>query len=331
MGICNQHIVNFHDKHVLLPSGKEEEIRSRSLSNRDRIKNGLQQNKHPQPKKFKRQGSFVMGTMIQKEGDDFDIDDGVYYDADKVAGMTALQVRKMIADAADDGRVIVENRAKCVRIKYRSEAVGYHVDDPIYRENADGTLEIAAADWEKSNPDKVTEWFNANAEVKGKEETKRIVRLLKTFVDLKSEKGVSGLVISTLVCEPECIITGDADDALRQAITCIYNRLWTNLTVQHPVIVGENLADESDARINRLRTWLKDAQDALSVLPECSEPDAVKAWGKVFPHPFFEALCKSVKEKISRDVELGKITPVAGGGVAISSHAGDKPPKAWGE
>ena len=81
MSQCNQDIVEFHDEHIVLPSGKKNELRERANSNRDRIKNGLRRNGKPAPLKFKRQGSYKMGTLIRKEDDDYDIDDGLYYTA----------------------------------------------------------------------------------------------------------------------------------------------------------------------------------------------------------------------------------------------------------
>ena len=334
MSQCNQDIVEFHDEHIVLPSGKKNELRERANSNRDRIKNGLRRNGKPIPHKFKRQGSYKMGTLIRKEGDDYDIDDGLYYTESQVAGMTSLQVRQMVAAAADDGQVVVETRAKCVRIKYRSATSGYHVDVPVYRENVLGSLQIAAANWEDSDPDKVTEWFRACTEAKGAEAAKRTVRLLKAFVgdrSSKSEKGVSGLVISVLVCEAGCRVNGEADDALHMAMKDIYRRLCINRIVMHPVIRGEILTEQDNPRIVRLQRWLKNALDDLHILDTgCRRLDALKAWHKVFRHPFFAARIRKIEESAGA-ISAGRIVPVAGG-VGISQGAGGtSPPRSWGE
>ena len=334
MSQCNQDIVEFHDEHVVLPSGKKNELRERANSNRDRVMNGLRRNGKPIPLKFKRQGSYKMGTLIRKEGDDYDIDDGLYYPENQVAGMTSLQVRQMVAAAADDGQIVVETRAKCVRIKYRSATSGYHVDVPVYREHVFDSLQIAAANWEDSDPDKVTEWFRACTEAKGAEATKRTVRLLKAFVDdrsSRSEKGVSGLVISILVCEAGGRVNGDADDALHMAMKDIYRRLCSNHIVMHPVIRGEILTEQNNPRIFRLQRWLKNALDDLRILDTgCPRLDALKAWYKVFPHPFFAARIRKIEESAGA-ISAGRIVPVAGG-VGISQGAGGtSPPRSWRE
>ena len=334
MSQCNQDIMEFHDEHIVLPSGKKNELRERANSNRDRIKNGLRRNGKPTPLKFKRQGSYKMGTLIQKEDDDYDIDDGLYYTESQVASMTSLQVRKMVAEAAYDGQVVVETRAKCVRVKYRSTASGYHVDVPVYRENMFGSLQIAAANWEDSDPDKVTAWFRDRTDAKGAEATKRIVRLLKAFVDdrsSKSEKGVSGLVISVLVCEAGCRVNGEADDALHLAMKDIYRRLCSNHIVMHPVIRGEILTEQDNPRIIRLQRWLKTALDDLHVLDTgCHRLDALKAWHKVFRHPFFAGRIRKIEESAGA-ISTGRIVPVAGGVGISQGVGGTSPPRSWGE
>ena len=333
MSQCNQDIVEFHDRHIVLPNGKKNDLRDRANSNRDRIKNGLRRNGKPVPLKFKRQGSYKMGTLIRKEDDDYDIDDGLYYTESQVVGMTSLQVRQMVAAAADDGQVVVETRAKCVRIKYRSATSGYHVDVPVYRENVYGSRQIAAANWEDSDPDKVTAWFRACTDAKGAEATKRTVRLLKAFVDdrsSKSEKGVSGLVISVLVCEAGCRVNGEADDALHLTMKDIYQRLCSNRIVMHPVIGGEILTEQDNPKIARLQRWLQGALDDLRVLDTgCRRLDALKAWHKVFRHPFFAARIKKVEESAGA-ISAGRIVPVAGGMGISQGVGGTSPPRSWG-
>lgn len=68
------------------------EMRDRRNAGRTRLKNGLDQNEHPQPREVQSQGSYSMRTMTQDEDNEYDIDDDVYFrNADLIdANGTAL-------------------------------------------------------------------------------------------------------------------------------------------------------------------------------------------------------------------------------------------------
>ncbi len=74
--------------------------------------------------------------------------------------MPALASRQMVCDAVQDDKFkkAPEVRNHCVRIYYND---GYWVDVPVYRERTDPNtkntfLELASADWKKSDPEGVT-------------------------------------------------------------------------------------------------------------------------------------------------------------------------------
>src|SRR3546814_15006164 len=84
-----------------------------------------------------KQGSYAMKTMIVHPDNDYDIDDGVYFDKADLVGergaeMTSLQTREMVRNAVDDGKFkkAPVARKNCVRVYYEA---GYHVDLPVYR------------------------------------------------------------------------------------------------------------------------------------------------------------------------------------------------------
>src|SRR5258705_5883472 len=104
-----------------------------------------------------------MRTMVQLPDKDWDIDDGVYFDAVDLVGerggeMTALQARQMVRDAVDDGsfKKKPEVRANCVRVFYEA---GHHVDIPVYRVRIEKStsgeettiVEFASAEWKRSD------------------------------------------------------------------------------------------------------------------------------------------------------------------------------------
>ncbi len=105
---------------------------------RQRIKSGFvvfipldQSNGHTLD--FQSQGSFIMDTIIWPLNDDFDLDDGVYFqgtlpDVNRPAPQT---FHDWIILAIDKNNGIEEiiDKPTCVRVKYKQ---GFHIDIPIY-------------------------------------------------------------------------------------------------------------------------------------------------------------------------------------------------------
>ena len=139
-------------------------MRERRDANRERLKKGLKEANKPSPIGCRSQGSYAMRTMVQDAANDFDIDDGVYFEESKLVGpnggkMTSLQVRQMVCDALQDPKFkkSPEVLKNCVRVYYEE---GHHVDVPSYRRLEtknpwDGkityTYELASADWKASD------------------------------------------------------------------------------------------------------------------------------------------------------------------------------------
>lgn len=159
---CSKEILNYHNDDVTLPQADRTTMRNHRDANRRRVTKGLAANCNPAPLEFLKQGSYAMKTMVQHPQNDYDIDDGIYFDKDGLKGAqgadkTARQTRQMVRDAVDDGRFKTppEVRGNCVRIYYDA---GYHVDMPAYRRvvtknffgNETVHYELASADWKRS-------------------------------------------------------------------------------------------------------------------------------------------------------------------------------------
>src|SRR5689334_17801750 len=164
-------VLAYHDEEVTLPQSDRSAMRNRRNANRDRLKKGLKDAKKPMPIEFKAQGSYAMLTMTQHPENDYDIDDGVYFEATDLVGpkggeMSPLEARQMVRDAVDDGsfKTKPEVRKNCVRVVYDA---GYHVDIPVYRrvvtKDAFGKetvhYELASSEGKRSDARDVTEWF----------------------------------------------------------------------------------------------------------------------------------------------------------------------------
>lgn len=84
------------------------------------------------------QGSVAMATVVQSEGDDYDIDIAVVVDKSVLGEKSPQTTRNMFADVLrrkmECFNVEPEAKTRCVRIRY---AEGYHVDFAVYRRECD--------------------------------------------------------------------------------------------------------------------------------------------------------------------------------------------------
>lgn len=308
---CNKEMRGYHANNVTLPKTEQDEMRERRDNGRIRLENGLTKAEHPLPKESSSQGSYAMRTMVQDDQCDYDIDDGVYFEKDdlKTADgtlLTAKEARTRIRKALKDDRLAYDAQVKtnCVRQKYPA---GYHIDIPVYRiirstdfwGNKIVEYELASGEeWVQSDARAVTKWYNnvIGQELKTGEndysQTRRVTKLTKKFARSRSTwKGqtTSGICISKLVVD--YIVTNDGrdDDALRDTWKAIKARLDITCQIDHPVFLGQKLAESNDESVSFFRNCLADALKKLEVLdePECSREKALKAWDSVFNTSYF--------------------------------------------
>jgi hypothetical protein len=167
---CNLVMKKFHSQKVNLSNSQQGEMRDRRNAGRVRLKNGLNRNENALPKLVHSQGSYQMRTMVQDNDNEYDIDDGVYFNIDDLIDedghqLTPTQVRELVCDAlADDNRLREKPVVKdnCVRQEYPA---GYHIDMPVYRirngQQDDEYYELSSGySWVESDARAVTSWFN---------------------------------------------------------------------------------------------------------------------------------------------------------------------------
>lgn len=307
---CHEDMINYHDKDVTLPNKERTEMRERRDTNRQRLKNGLKREGEPAAIDNRSQGSYAMRTMVQQPNKDYDIDDGVYFEKEKLKGPlggdnsandTKEMVRKSLHD--DSFKRPPEKLKNCVRVYYDA---GYHVDVPVYRKVTEENLwgkeetwyELASMDWKPSNPLAVTDWFlNENKEqspdTNNGGQLRRIVRLLKAFARSRPSwrnRIATGFMIIKLVVEKYGANSNREDKALYDTMVAIRNRLEWDQEIEHPTEKGEMLTKgPEDGRINFLLEKLDWAIGELNVLfdPDCTREQALRAWDKVFKTTFF--------------------------------------------
>ncbi|MFA9394690.1 MAG: cyclic GMP-AMP synthase DncV-like nucleotidyltransferase [Halodesulfovibrio sp.] len=317
-------LFSFFNEQVRLPENKQKEMRSRRDSNRDRLVKGLEKNSDPAPTGHLIQGSYAMRTMIQREGNDYDIDDGVLFNKDDLKGSkgadkSTAEARKMVREALNDERF---NRApevlkRCVRVYYDA---GYHIDIPVYREWQDedsqkNVRELAASDgWRESDPKKITDWFNETVTASSPEEKqpyqlRRVVCLLKAWAASRNTWNLpSGLIFSVLT-DKHYLSVPDRDDTV---FIDILERIRFRLELGDKTAIfpvdGEDFASGREAKMDNLLDKIDEWLPTLSILStkDCTTTDAAKAWKKFFNSPYFDQYISDEKEEArSTDSAIG--------------------------
>ncbi len=309
---CSDDVLSYHNDAVTLPQPERTAMRRRRDANRDRLKDGLEKNKNQQPFMYCKQGSYAMLTMVQHAENKYDIDDGAYFQKDDLVGakgadMSALDARKLVRDAVDDGSFskLPEVLKNCVRISY---VAGYHVDMPVYRRRIEKDLfgndkeifELASSEWKRSDARLVTDWFNEENQKQSPDDTngrqlRRICRFMKKFSQSRSsweDQIASGFAITKLVTE--CYLADAVREvvALRNTMTRIRDRLNAGLVVKHPTTPDETISKgDDDPKLCFLREKLGEALANLALLDkaECSRKEALMAWDKVFATDYFSS------------------------------------------
>ena len=322
---CDKDIRAYHDDRVRLTEGQKKKLRDRRDANRERLRRGLKKNEDPAPVKSVIQGSYAMGTVIQEPDSAYDIDDGVVFTAKSLIGpkgapKTALDARKMVRDAVDDGsfKTDPEIKTNCVRVYYDD---GPHVDIPVYRSTTDWVgddkYELASVDWKDSDPEGVNKWFREWVKAKkagGMEYSRELIRLLKSICKNRPSYTTlpSGFDLTVLVQECYQSSDGRLDIELRELIEAIHRRLESDLMVAHPVVAGEWLIDDDTKhRTEKLREVLGRLVETFTALdqPNCTRSETLKAWKRVFNTDFFDQGIADAEAEEKRRTAAGVAAP----------------------
>lgn len=302
---CSKEMAGYHDSEVTLTQAQRKDMQVRRDSNRDRLLARLKEKGDPALDHFKKQGSYAMFTMVQDINNDYDIDDGIYYQQGNLVRadgtvMTPKEVRQLICDRLQDDRFNrkPENRKSCARVYYEA---GYHVDMPVYRITGEGEndFELASGDeWVVSLARDVEEWFADTNKAKSPTDDpqlfRRMVRLLKKFARSRQAwklEVAPGFTVTKLAEETFAYTAGAGDDVqVRNAMSAIHTRLLTNLQVDHPVTPNSKLTTgPADPGTTFLREKISWALGELSALDksDCTKEQALKIWNKVFNTTYF--------------------------------------------
>ncbi len=319
-------MTKYHNDKVRLSEEEKTKLRDYRDTNLERLSKGLDKNGDPAYIDKISQGSYAMHTINQHPDNDYDIDVGIIFDREDLKGSqgadkSALDARKMVCNAMQDDRFNTppEVLKNCVRVYYEE---GHHVDMPVYKrykdDNGDIIQELASSDWEESDPEAITNWYNNAVKDKSPDtangrQMRRVTRLIKKWARSRSSWNMpSGFIISVLVDEKYIAKEGRDDEALYETLKAIRNRLSWNKKVYNPVN-GDLISDGKEAQLQKMYDELNKAlNETLYVLEkvDCSFEDAMNAWSKFFNDDFFkEQIEKSEKSQRSSESIYATVSP----------------------
>jgi hypothetical protein len=266
---------------------------------------------------FQTQGSFIMDTIIKPVNDDFDLDDGVYFQGtqsrDERPEPQVFHDWVYNAINHDNDYEKVTDKQTCVRVKYK---LGFHIDIPIYYADNFESPDLAEKVkwWMLSNPVEFIGWFEEKTKSgfqkafiynslkyaepyekwltdirKADCQLRRLVRYMKAWADLKKAEMPCGIIMTILVAENFAV--DDRDDvAFYNTLISVRNYLQRNgFQCPRPTSPqGEDLFASSSQTtkeyfMNALNGLIRDADKALNA---DNEKDACKEWEKHFGSRF---------------------------------------------
>ena len=325
-------LYEFYRDHVRLGSDERKKLAGYRDTNLDRLKSGLDKlgEEHNTTYAYYQdccnQGSYAMFTLNQHPDNEYDIDIALVFKKEDLPS-SALKARQRIADAfkkvAGNFAQDPEARTNAVTVWY---AEGYHIDFAVYRtyERVLGgtVIEHAGPEWTERDPMEVTNWFNNTVNKRSpmkkygatveNHQMRRIVQLLKAFAKSRSSWNLPGGLIISVLTSMDYKPNNDRDDiALYDTMVAIHNRLLFNTEVYSPVSSTESLThrEQYKKQVERFRDKLDSAVTNLAVLfqDDCTTDKTMKAWNKVFNHPFWSDAVEEESEDDSDIDESGLV------------------------
>lgn len=305
---CSKVFNKFYREKVVLSAKEQNELREKRKLNIRRLKNGLIEYNAEKRKEYKIaeeriQGSMAMHTITQNDENDYDIDVAIVFESDNLSELGPLVTRNMVANALErKTKQFAEEpdvKTSCVRLQYIS--TGYHVDFAVFKRDKqyswadEYTYEHAGSEWSVRHIKSLEEWFNDEIKSKGND-LRKVIRLSKMFCKSRNSwKNMPSGLVQTVVCDGEFSASHTRiDEIFYYTMKAIVNRLDLNLNVAAPVDNGRELVIR-EVDHQRMRNWksrLESSLDHLEVLfnDDCTEKDAINAWGKFFNHSFWDEL-----------------------------------------
>lgn len=249
------------------------------------------------------QGSYKFGTQTRpvRFAKEFDIDLGIYfvwkgsrddgnYDCQTLKGFVRDSLIAYAANNPDDVLEVVSSKPRCERIRFKGN---FHIDVPTYHLEPDlDERSLATRDgWQDSDPKAIYIWFRDSFDDIERAKVRRQIRYLKAWAALKFPESdrPSSILLTVLIAEAarELGQLPADDEALRNLVEHITERLEDNWHVLNPVDPDENLVRMSSQQMHDFTRTLSGLLDIASRACEAeTELAAADIWQEAFEHLF---------------------------------------------
>jgi hypothetical protein len=278
MADCHNLFLEF-DERIKLPDSKKNQLRLSRDSLRDKIRERFALKGYTV--RFFSQGSLPMSTIIAPKDGDFDIDDGIYIQADQFPGEDIATLHRWIVEAAESHtRQKPTDKNTCVRVHFSD---GHHIDLVLYcfAGAEHPSLAHKRDDWVLSDPKEFMDWFAGKCDPGG--QLKRLVRYFKAWADNLRGDMPNGLTFTILAAENVALDQRD-DIAFLETMKAISESLRRRFVCCRPTTPIEDLFLEySETRktyfLDRLDSFVSSGTQALA---EPNQKDACPKWSRHF-------------------------------------------------
>lgn len=259
-------------------SGKrKEKMKDSRLALQDHLKTYFKNKVGVTTPRFRIQGSYIMGTMVRKLDDTYDVDLGLYF-LEKPT-VDAATVQRYVFDAVKDWTDTPPvHKSKCIRVIYKGD---YHVDIPVYYklDNEVHPHLATKGGWEDSDPKEFNDWFTKRSDANG--QLKRMVKYLKAWSDKLNFRSPSGLTLT--VWAANYVQHCDRDDeTLVKLLERMRDSIPYGFICMLPVFAYNDVTAKLDnSQKEKFREALKSfAGDARKALGSKNQLEASNLWRK---------------------------------------------------
>lgn len=260
MANTNKLFLSF-DSAINITSTKEDSLKSAREALKKKITSHFSE-KHPAyTPEYYIQGSYKMRNVIQTKENLCDLDLGVHFERE--SDVTGKTLQLWVLEAVDGHTHKQEHKKKCIRVDYKND---YHIDLPVYVEDAAGLPLLAVKDeeYEESDPRGFTEWYRAHK----KDQSHRISKYLKAWGDNVRHNMLSGLAMTILSVDESRDVANREDMALLNTLVGIRSRMKREWNVKMPKRPYDNVVEKHDHLFrsnffDALDIFIKDAEEAV--------------------------------------------------------------------
>ncbi len=283
-------MVNLHtsfkkfEAQISLTSTQLDLIKKRHAALRGVITDYFKQKNSISTPDFFIQGSYKMGTMVQKKDGSFDVDLGVFFPDKPSLTPTTMQnhILEAVKNQTHNG---AQHLKKCIRVNYSGE---FNADLPVYYQissNTQSYLAVKNGDWIKDDPEQFINWVNAHRrskEIDNDGQLLRIIKYLKVWANLLSFKTPSGVALTVWACEHFIAVKDRDDKALSKTIDGIYSNFYWSVSCKCPVEPFDDLLSNLDSiQKDKFKESLKNfKEDASKAIDSSDVNSALWYWSK---------------------------------------------------